>query len=69
MITYDDNRQYKGIRCDTCPTEAPPAREILDGHGLNNMGWWCAGGRHICTNCEHPEGQPPGARRAAQVAA
>jgi hypothetical protein len=41
-------REYLGLKCDKCPTMAPPAREILAGHGLNNMGWKCAGGSHLC---------------------
>lgn len=36
------------IRCDKCGVLAPPAEEIMAGHGLNNMGWRCSGGKHLC---------------------
>lgn len=41
-----DNRVE--ITCDTCGTEAPPAEEIMRAHGLNRLGWYCVGGKHIC---------------------
>ncbi len=48
---------YAGIICEFCETEAPPASEILKGFGLNNMGWYCSGGKHYCP--EHAEmGKP-----------
>lgn len=42
--------EYLGIKCDidVCEAMAPPAKEIMEGHGLNNMGWKCFGGSHIC---------------------
>jgi len=42
------------IKCDVCGVEAPPAADILAGHGLNRMGWHCSGGTHICPLHEHP---------------
>lgn len=51
MITRDEiTRAYVGIQCDEpgCTTKAPPSEEILKGHGLNNMGWRCVGGNHLC---------------------
>lgn len=48
MIVRDDNGDYVGIKCDECPTMAPPADEVLRGHGLVNMGWHCSGGTHLC---------------------
>lgn len=48
MIVKDETNSYVGIKCDTCPTMAPPAADILAGHGLNNMGWDCSGGSHLC---------------------
>ena len=43
------------IRCDTCKRPAPPAAEIMAGHGLNRMGWKCSGGTHLCPDCKAPE--------------
>lgn len=51
MFTFDDRGQFVGIRCEECDRAAPPAREILNGHGLVNMGWECHGGKHICPEC------------------
>lgn len=51
MIVRDEvTGEYRGIRCghDECDVMAPPAAEILAGHGLVNMGWECHGGTHIC---------------------
>lgn len=51
MIVRDkDNKDYLGIGCDApgCEVMAPPAAEILKGHGLVNMGWECHGGVHFC---------------------
>lgn len=45
---------YVGLACDTCDTLAPGTAEILAGHGLTNMGWYCSGGTHICPSCPHP---------------
>lgn len=50
---FDENtepRQYLHIRCDEpdCTTISPPAKEVLKGHGLVNMGWHCSGGKHFC---------------------
>ena len=49
----DDGNALIVITCDKCGREAPPATEILAGHGLNNMGWRCRGGSHLCP--EHAE--------------
>lgn len=50
MILRDDKKEYLGIGCDApgCSVKAPPAAEIMAGHGLNNMGWRCSGGTHFC---------------------
>lgn len=51
MIVRDPiTDEYLGMRCnhEGCETMAPPAGEILAGHGLVNMGWECHGGVHIC---------------------
>lgn len=51
MIVRDlQTKAYHGIKCDVdgCEIVAPPAAEVLKGHGLNNMGWHCKGGAHYC---------------------
>jgi len=50
MIKRDETGEYVGIQCDQaeCPTMAPPADQVMKGHGLNNMGWHCWGGSHFC---------------------
>lgn len=51
MVVRDPKTgEYAGIQCshEGCPTMAPPAEEILRGHGLVNMGWLCSGGTHYC---------------------
>lgn len=48
MIVRDETDVYIGIKCDRCAAMAPPAREIMEGNGLNNMGWHCWGGTHLC---------------------
>lgn len=51
MVLRDEQtREYRGIRCDAdgCEVEAPPAEKIARGFGLNNMGWHCWGGKHLC---------------------
>ncbi len=48
MIRDVVTKEYVGIRCDRCETLAPPAAELLKGHGLVNMGWHCTGGTHLC---------------------
>lgn len=40
--------EYLGIQCDECEAMSPPAADILAGHGLNHMGWYCSGGSHLC---------------------
>lgn len=49
MIVKDEiTADYIGIQCDVCETMAPDAEAIREGHGLNNMGWLCSGGSHLC---------------------
>jgi hypothetical protein len=56
MIKRDsETKEYLGIQCDKCETMSPPAAEILAGHGLNNMGWHCFGGTHLCPDHAPPE--------------
>jgi hypothetical protein len=54
----NDLGAYVGVRCDTCPTEAPPALELLKAGGLIALGWHCAGGSHFCPACPHPTAAP-----------
>jgi hypothetical protein len=53
-ITENGGDRIK-ISCNGCGAEAPPASEILAGHGLNNMGWQCLGGTHLCPSCKPQE--------------
>lgn len=54
MIVRDEiSSEYIGIKCDRCETMAPPQKEIMEGHGLNNMGWDCHGGVHLCPDHVH----------------
>lgn len=50
MILRDAKGEYRNIGCEVegCPAEAPPAAELIAGHGLVNMGWRCSGGKHFC---------------------
>lgn len=55
MVIRDEDGENPRIKCDLCDVEAPPGAEILKGRGLNNMGWHCLGGSHICPAHPHPE--------------
>lgn len=56
MIKRDEKTgEYVGLACDTCDKDAPPAKEIMEAHGLVRLGWYCSGGTHICPDCEHPK--------------
>lgn len=61
MIVRDREGKYVGINCDSpgCPTKAPSSDEILAGRGLNNMGWNCAGGVHLCPEHAGPRIERP----------
>jgi hypothetical protein len=49
MIVRDEiEGHYVCIKCDQCSRTSPPAKELLEGHGLVNMGWYCSGGIHLC---------------------
>lgn len=39
------------LQCDGCGVSAPDAPTLLAHRGLNNMGWRCAGGKHVCPAC------------------
>jgi hypothetical protein len=43
-------QKYSHIVCDEpgCDVRSPPAKDVLEGHGLVNMGWHCSGGTHFC---------------------
>lgn len=55
MIIRDETGSYVGMKCDLCGVMTPPAADILAGHGLNNMGWQCSGGSHLCPAHVHPD--------------
>lgn len=56
MIVKDEiTGDYLGIQCDVCETMAPDADAIREGHGLNNMGWHCSGGSHLCPSHAPPQ--------------
>ncbi len=48
MIERDKRAQFVRIRCDVCNEPAPPTDHIAINLGLNNMGWKCFGGTHLC---------------------
>lgn len=50
MVIRDEKGEYVGLQCSEpgCEVMAPSTPEILAGHGLNNMGWRCSGGTHLC---------------------
>lgn len=48
MVVRDKNGENPRIQCDKCETFAPDGEAILRGRGLNNMGWLCLGGSHLC---------------------
>jgi hypothetical protein len=54
VVKRDANGENPRIHCNDCGTPAPPGDQILAGRGLNNMGWHCVGGSHLC-----PEHAPP----------
>jgi hypothetical protein len=55
MPAFHDEKNFIHIKCEECDTEAPPASEILKAFGLNNMGWYCDGGKYWCP--EHKSGK------------
>lgn len=48
MIVRDDKGNFVGLACDECGVPAPPALEIMQAFGLQNRGWYCSGGTHLC---------------------
>lgn len=48
MVAFRDEANCIHIKCNECDTEAPPQAEIMKKFGLNNMGWHCFGGTHLC---------------------
>lgn len=45
-----DTGQITSIVCDAdmCGEIAPSEFEALRGGGLRGLGWYCAGGKHLC---------------------
>ncbi len=49
MVVRDEiSKKVVGIKCKRCEVTAPSAEELIAGGGLNNMGWHCYGGTHLC---------------------
>ncbi len=53
-VEYDSNYQFVTIRCDKCGKVSPPTEELIINKGLIGMGWFCAGGKHVCPDCKEP---------------
>lgn len=51
MIERNEKGEFVRIRCDNCNKPAPPDSDLIVYRGLNNMGWRCSGGTHLCQNC------------------
>jgi hypothetical protein len=58
IVRSELDGSYAGIKCDTCGIPAPSTDEIMKGHGLSRMGWYCSGGVHICPIHAHPKPAP-----------
>lgn len=48
VVRRNKKDEFSHIECNQCGTPAPDGTEILKGGGLNNMGWHCVGGSHLC---------------------
>ena len=50
MIQYQENGQFKAIKCDVADCEAtnPPIPTPSLNEGLIGLGWHCRGGKHLC---------------------
>lgn len=54
------DREYSHIECDVCSKHSPSAREMIEGHGLSNMGWFVTGGKHRCPDHYTEDTEPKG---------
>jgi hypothetical protein len=48
MAAFIDDQNMVQIQCNVCREDAPPVSEIIKAGGLQNMGWYCVGGIHLC---------------------
>lgn len=54
MVEQDDKGEFVTIRCDKCGAKSPPTEDLIINHGLIGLGWYCAGGKHVCPDCKEP---------------
>lgn len=52
MVEYDDKGEFVAIRCDKCGKHNPPTDDLIANRGLVGLGWYCAGGKHVCPDCK-----------------
>ena len=52
MVERDDQGEFVAIRCDKCGKTSPPTDDLIINHGLIGLGWYCAGGKHVCPDCK-----------------
>lgn len=52
MVEQDDKGEFVTIRCDKCGAKSPPTEDLIINHGLIGLGWYCAGGKHVCPDCK-----------------
>lgn len=54
MVKYDEEGEFVAIHCDECDKPNPPTEDLLINCGLIGLGWFCAGGKHLCPDCKEP---------------
>jgi len=54
MVKYDKDGQFEAIHCDKCDKPNPPTEDLMMNRGLIGLGWFCAGGKHLCPDCKEP---------------
>ena len=54
MVKYDTNGEFVAIHCDKCDKPNPPVEDLMMNRGLVGLGWYCAGGKHVCSDCKEP---------------
>lgn len=52
VVEQDDKGEFVTIRCDKCGKTSPPTDDLIINHGLIGLGWYCAGGKHVCPDCK-----------------
>lgn len=55
MIQYEQDGQFRAIQCDAtgCAAVNPPVIDPSLNKGLIGLGWYCAGGKHLCPDHAH----------------